>query len=117
MATRCRGLAVMADELLLHTEREGGSREEGAPQPLLRRPPWSPSRARPYPDLDGLKKRAAAEDSMQRTRFCVTGNEASVGTRSPSIGTLFTVHNPMSGIGLGKMVPPLESALGYASKW
>jgi hypothetical protein len=87
----------VADELLLHTEREGGSREEGAPQPLLRRLPWSPSRARPYPDLDGLKKPAAAEDSMRRTRFCVVaGNEASVGTRSLSIGTLFSVHGPMS---------------------
>jgi hypothetical protein len=94
-----------------------GGRSPRTGLPLLRRSPWSPPWARP--DLDGLKKRAAAEDSMrrcgwamedsmQRKWFYVMENEASVGTRSPSIGALFTVHDRMSGIGLARMVPPFE---------
>jgi hypothetical protein len=46
---------------------------------------------------------------MRRTRFCVAGNGSSVGTQFPSMGNLFTVHDPMSEIGLRKMAPPLES--------
>jgi hypothetical protein len=98
------GVAAVADELLLHRERERERERErreqrrvspttavGGPSPrmdppLLRRSPWSPPWARPRPDLDGLKKRAATEDSMwwcgwamedsmRRTQFYVVGME------------------------------------------
>jgi hypothetical protein len=54
-------------------------------------------------------KPAGTEELMQRTRFCVMGNESAVGTQSSLIGTLFTVHDPMSEIDLRKMIPLLES--------
>jgi hypothetical protein len=81
MVTRRQGLAAVVDELLLHTKRErdrGGEQRRaspaitaGGPSPpagplLLRKLPWSLSRARPRPDLDGLTKQAEVEDPMRR---------------------------------------------------